>query len=110
MERIPRINAREATDTYLFLPLSSSKMIIIKINQLIIIRVLHHFAVIGPIRVSVKSLLLFRHHSWNFNKFELVLYFVHNFCHKTRKEFFSFFADNLKRYKCYSRVKRKFKI
>jgi len=41
-------------DNYLFLPLSNCIMITIKISQLVIIRVLHRFAVIGPIRFQLK--------------------------------------------------------
>jgi len=44
----------EVSDTYLFLALSDCIMITIEINQSIIIRVLHHFAVIEPIRLQLK--------------------------------------------------------
>jgi len=41
-------------DSYLFLPLSDCRMITININQLVIIRVLHYFAVICRIRLQLK--------------------------------------------------------
>jgi len=48
------LNNPRVIDTYLFLSLSDCIMITTKITQLVIIRVLHHFVVIGPIRFHLR--------------------------------------------------------
>ena len=72
-----------ASDTYLFLPLFDGIMITIKIIQLVIIRVLYHFAVIGTIRFQLKICYYF-HAIIRILTNLSVLYFFHNFCHITR--------------------------
>jgi len=96
-------------DTYLFLSISDCIMITIKINQLVIIVILHHFVVIRSISFQLKV----------YYYFDTILEILTNlnvFCilsTATKLRFTRFlfcFVDNLKIYKCYSRVESKFEL
>jgi len=86
-------------------------MITIKINQLVIIRVLHRFGVIGPIRFQLKVYYYFETIFGILTYLSVFHVLFITFVTKLEFTLLLFcFAYNLKIYKYYSRAKSKFEL
>jgi len=98
-------------DIYLFLQFLDCIMITIKINQLVVIRVLHCFLVIGPIRFQLKVCYYFDTILKILTDLSVFSILSITFATELRFTLLLFcFANNINIYKCYSRAERKFKL